>query len=180
MIYGAMTVTNDFRNSAIIRRVFLAGGPERLLGVRTVILIVPAAIFALASTAAVLATAAIALPLNGYRFTASQDLVVTLCGVLFTVFAMTFLGQYVGWLVRNTLMSVVGMLVYSLLIETIVISIAPRVGVYLPGGATQSITLDTSATSLILPVGAGYAVLTGWVLLLGLMAVVSIRRSDLA
>jgi hypothetical protein len=56
----------------------------------------------------------------------------------------------------------------------------PRVGVYLPGGATQSVTLDTSATILILPVGAGYAVLTGWVLLLGLLAVVRIRRSDLA
>jgi hypothetical protein len=105
--------------------------------------------------------------------------VLTLCGVVFTVFAMTFLGQFVGWLVRNTLVSILGLVVYALLVETAIISIVPRVGIYLPGGATQSITLDTSATTLILPVAAGYAVLTGWVLVLGVLAAVRIRRSDL-
>ncbi len=180
MIFGAIVATNDFRSSAIIRRSFLAGGALTLLGVRLVVLLVPAIVFALASAASVVATAMIVLPMHGYTFVGSEKLVVVLLGVLFTVFAMTYFGHLVGWLVRNTVATVFGLMVYTLLVETVAISLVPVVGVYLPGGATQSITLDKSGTDLILPVGAGYAVLIGWVVVLGVANVFRLRRTDLA
>ncbi len=179
MLFGAIVVTNDFRNSAIVRRSFLAGGAPILFNIRLVALCVPAAVFALASAGSVIVTASIALPLHGFAFVVSPKMLVVLCGVLFTVFAMTYFGHFIGWLVRNTVVTLIGLLVYSLLVETILIALIPQVGVYLPGGATQSITLDKSGTDLILPVGAGYAVLIGWVVALGIANAFRVRRTDL-
>lgn len=179
MIFGALSATRDFGNSAIIRRAFLARGSERLLALRLAALILPSVAFALASAGAAVATAAIVSPLQGYKFNWSGKAFVVLMGVLFTVFVMTYIGHLIGWLVRNSIVALIGLIGYTLVAETAIISLIPRVGIFLPGGGTQSITLDTSATDLILPVAGGYTVLVGWVVVLGIANVIRLRRTDL-
>lgn len=179
MIFGALIATNDFRNSAIIRRAFLAGGAQKLLNIRLFVMVLPAIIFALASATSVIATALIVLPSQGYKFMLSKDLFIVMCGVLFAVFAMTYFGHLIGWLFRNTVGVLIGLITYMFIVETSIISFFPQVGKYLPAGAIQSITLDKSATEVILPVIAGYAVLVSWVAILLITNIFRLRKADL-
>lgn len=179
LLFGALVATSDFGTTAIIRRSFLAGGAESLLRLRLTMLILPAAILAVASAASAVITALIVLPIHGYTFSPSHKMVVVALGVLFTVFVMAFIGHLAGWLIRNTIVALIGLVAYTLVAESLIIALVPRVGIYLPGGATQSITLDESGTDLILPVGAGYAVLVGWVAVLAVATVIRLRRTDL-
>jgi hypothetical protein len=179
LVFGALVATSDFGNSSIIRRSFLAGGADSLLRLRLATLAIPTAIFAVVSAASVIATATIVLPMHGYTFETSHTMVVVLLGVLFTVFVMGYIGHLAGWLIRNTVVALIGLVAYTLVAEPLIISLIPKVGIYLPGGAMQSITIDKSATELILPVGAGYAVLVGWVAVLVVANLVRLRKNDL-
>lgn len=179
MIFGALTASRDFGDSAIIRRAYLARGPERLLALRLAALSFPAACFALVSAGAATATAAVVLPIHGYRFIWSGKATEVLLGVAFAVLVMTYIGHLVGWLIRNSIVAVVALVGYTLIAETTIIALVPRIGIFLPGGGTQSITLDKSSTNLILPVGGGYAVLVSWVAALAIANIVRLRRSDL-
>jgi hypothetical protein len=180
MIFGALTATRDFGNSAIIRRAFLARGSERLLAHRAAVMSVPLIAIAIASAATPVVMAAIALPLRGYQFAWSDKALVVVLGVSFSVFAMGQIGHLVGWLFRNTVVTLIALVGYTLVAETLIVSLLPQVGIYLPGGAIASITYDTSVTELILPVPAGYALLVGWVTVLGVANVFRLRRTDLA
>ena len=66
-----------------------------------------------------------------------------------------------------------------LVAETVIISLLPSVGRFLPGGAQASIYRDTSIPHL-LPMPAGIGLFAAWILAAAWLATRLVERRDLA
>lgn len=179
MIFGIICVTRDFGNSSIGRSSFLSGGPLRLLSLRALALLIPAIAFAVAGTLSVVIVALVTISSKGGAFVLDGDGWTTLAGVFFTIIFAAYLGQFIAWQGRKSLPVVIALIAWTLVLEPNVINLLPAVGKFLPGGAGQAMSLDASATYDMLPVGAGYAVYLGWLVVLFAAAALRLQRSDL-
>jgi hypothetical protein len=179
MIFGAISVTRDFGNASIGRSAFLSGGAVRLLSLRAFALAVPAIAFAVAGTVSVVVVAMVAVSSKGGHFVLDGDGRATLAGVFFTIIFAAYLGHFIAWQGRKSLPVVIALVAWTLVLEPNLINILPAAGKFLPGGAGQAMTLDASATFDTLPVGAGYAVYLGWLVVLFAAAGIRLRRTDL-
>ncbi|NYD67014.1 hypothetical protein [Agromyces atrinae] len=180
MIFGALSVTRDFGTTAIRRSAFLARGADRLLGARLVALSVPAAVFAVVGAGSAAAVTAIVFTANGTEPDFSGDTLTALGGVAANIVFATYIGHLVGWQSRRSVWTILGLVGYTLVLETLVISILPSVGRFLPGGAGQAMMIDSSTTDEILPLGAGYAVAAAWIVVLISLGVLRLRKTDLS
>ncbi|WP_309107434.1 hypothetical protein [Arthrobacter sp.] len=179
MIFGIICVTRDFGNSSIGRSSFLSGGPLRLLSLRAFALLIPAIAFAVAGTLSVVVVAIVTISSNGGEFILDGDGQATFAGVFFTIIFAAYLGQFIAWQGRKSLPVVIALIAWTLVLEPNVINLLPAVGKFLPGGAGQAMSLDASATYDMLPVGGGYAVYLGWLVVLYAAAALRLKRSDL-
>jgi hypothetical protein len=103
-------------------------------------------------------------------------------GAGFLVLAATAaIGVAVGALVRHQIVAVVGVLVWMTVVQQIVVTELPRVGRWLPGGATLSVLQQGQATGLdgeLLPPAVGGLILLGYVVVAILLAVSVTRQRD--
>jgi hypothetical protein len=179
MIFGVLAVTRDFGNSSIGRSSFLAGGPARLLALRAAALFLPAVAFAVVGTLSVVVVAMVTISSKGGGFALDGDGWSTLTGVFFTIMFAAYLGKFIAWQGRKSLPVVIGLVAWTLLLEPNIVTLLPAAGKFLPGAAGQAMSLDTSSTDQILPLGAGYAVYLGWLVVLYFAAVFRLKRTDL-
>lgn len=179
MIFGTICVTRDFGNASIGRSAFLSGGPVRLLSLRAFALLIPAIAFAAAGTLSVVIVAMVTISSKGGEFLLDGDGRATLAGVFFTIIFAAYLGQFIAWQGRKSLPVVIALVAWTLVLEPNLINLFPAVGKFLPGGAGQAMSLDAAATYDMLPLGAGYAVYLGWLVVLFAAAGLRLKRSDL-
>lgn len=179
MVLGALVVTRDFANRTIWRSAILARGPLRLLGMRAAALVLPSLLFVIGGAGAAVAVAVVSCSRAGLSVTFDAHTRAVLVGISVAIVLSTYLGYLVGWLVRRPLPAVIGLVAWTLFVEVAVIQVAAGVGKFLPGGAIQSIMLDTSGMSSSLSQPVGYLVYVGWLLLLVVAAGLLLRRRDL-
>jgi len=84
----------------------------------------------------------------------------------------------IGAIVRNQVGAIVGLLIWSLLVESILFALVPSVGRYLPGRASSVLTeIDTPHQ---LPVTAGVLLFLGYVAVAAVAGAVVTARRDVA
>ncbi len=89
------------------------------------------------------------------------------------------LGVAVGTLVRNQIGAILGILVWVLLIEQLVVVFLPKVGKWLPGGALGGVLQATGFNgTTYLPVWGGSLVLIGYAVVFGMLAAATTQRRD--
>ena len=89
------------------------------------------------------------------------------------------LGVAVGTLVRNQIAAILGVLVWVLIIESLVVSFLPKIGKWLPGGALNGILQATGPNDAsYLPVWGASLVLIGWTAVFALAAAATTQRRD--
>ncbi|MEO6822537.1 MAG: hypothetical protein ABI468_08905 [Candidatus Nanopelagicales bacterium] len=89
------------------------------------------------------------------------------------------LGVAVGTLVRNQVAAVVGALVWVVLVEALLVSLLPRVGKWLPGGALQAVLQATGfGNTAFLPVWGGVLLLLAYAAILAALAAATTLRRD--
>jgi len=119
----------------------------------------------------------------------SRDGDVTLAGHFWGVVGSAFavmaayslIGVAIGALVRNQIAAVVGVQVWMLAVEQIVVPAFPAVGRWMPGGATNALFQLGPALSLggeLLPPSVGGLVLVGYTAAAVLLALVVTPRRD--
>jgi hypothetical protein len=100
-------------------------------------------------------------------------------GIAVSTVFMGYLGQFVAWQSRRSLPTVIGLVAWTVPVETFITAVAPMVGRLLPGGLGQAMMKDTSGTPELLGVPAGYVGFAVWLVVLGALAYVRLRRTDL-
>jgi ABC-type transport system involved in multi-copper enzyme maturation permease subunit len=89
------------------------------------------------------------------------------------------LGVALGTLIRNQIAAILGVLVWVIIIEALLVSFLPRIGKWLPGGALNGILQTTGINNTTyLPVWAGALVLIGWTAVFAAVAAATTQRRD--
>jgi ABC-2 type transport system permease protein len=178
-LFGALLTTSEFRHGSIARSLFMAGRPERLIVAKSVVALVTGIAFGLAAVGSAVVASAIVLDLRGAELVFDRESALIVIGVFAVTVLSTLWGMLIGWLVRSQTAALAGILVWTLIVESAIIALAPEVGRFLPGGAQASIYRDFG-TGDPLATPWGYAVFVGWIALAAAASIAAVRRRDLA
>jgi hypothetical protein len=89
------------------------------------------------------------------------------------------LGVAIGALVRNQIAAVLGVLVWVVLVEALIVALLPKIGKWLPGGALNGILQATGLNNAsYLPVWGGALMLIGYTVVFGVLAAATTQRRD--
>jgi ABC-2 type transport system permease protein len=181
-LLGAIGVTAELRTGTI--RPTLLATPNR-----TVVIAAKIAASALAgllvglvAEGLVAAIASAGLALRGIQITlTASDLAQMLAGGAAAAALWAAIGTGVGALVRNQVGAVVGLAVWLLLVESILIGDVPSVAKFSPGasaGAIAGIIQNVSSGDLLAP-GFGGLLLGGYALAAATVGVIALERRDI-
>ncbi|KHK96355.1 hypothetical protein LK09_15315 [Microbacterium mangrovi] len=179
IIFGALSVTRDFGTRVVGRVRLLTGGSGRLLLSRAIVVAPGMLSFGVLGPGTVILVAWIALPSSGSSLAWSADATTIVAGTAVSTVFAGYLGQFVAWQTRRSLLTVIGLVAWTVVLETYAITLLPLIGRFLPGGLAQAMMIDTSTTTEVLDAPAGYLGYGIWLVVLGALAYWRLRRSDL-
>lgn len=177
-LWGALLATSEFKDSSVGRTVLLARGRGRAAVLSALATIPGGALMGLLTTAGTTAAVAFAMSQRGMPLTWNKEVVLTVVGLIAVSALASPWGNFLGWLLRQQVVTLLVIVAWTFLIETMIVKAAPDVFRYLPGGAQSSIVLDvTNGNPLANP--WGYVLFTGYLVLAGAFAVASNLKRDL-
>lgn len=177
-IYGALTVTSEYRYLTVSQSVFDAGSRWRWLVAKIPVMIA----FGMALTVIGEITTIVLASLFLHRVGVTPDLwrgqlremavgtaVLGLPSVLW--------GAAVGLVVRSQIGAVAGLILYSMVAEAAVLQFIPAVGKFLPGGGQAAIVDDPTLPYHHLALG--WLIFLSWIVLVGALGFRRLQRSDM-
>jgi ABC-2 type transport system permease protein len=156
LVLGILAVTGEYRYGTITQTFLVT--PDR--GAVVTAKLIAYALCGLAfAVVAALVTLAIALPWlasKGIEVSLfDRDVGLVLLGVLLATSLYGSLGVGVGALIRNQVAAVVITLAWGFVVEGLLITLAPEIGKWLPGGAAAALTRRVNQSGELLPMWAG-------------------------
>lgn len=164
-VLGAIGLTGEFRQRTATATFLASPNRGRVVAGKLVTYGVVGAGYGLAATAVVATLATIWLPAKGIDISLTANgLPTTMIGGVIAVAVYGLIGVGVGALLRDQVATVVGMLIYLYVVETIVTGIPALDGwtIYLPGPASSALTGISLTTRDFLPAWQGGLVLVGY------------------
>lgn len=93
---------------------------------------------------------------------ANGDVGLVLLGALAAGALYAIVGVSVGAILRNQTVAVAVALVWMMMVENILVGVAPEIGRWLPGGANSALTATPTAQGGLLPMWGGALLLAGY------------------
>jgi ABC-2 type transport system permease protein len=176
-LIGVMSITSEFRHGTIRPTFIFTPRRGRVLLAKVVSSTALGAFFGLITEALAFGTGMAILEARGVDAALStRDLLLVVFGSVAVTALMAALGVGLGAVVRNQVLAVIGLVVWFMVVENIVVSIAPSVGKFFPLAAGDALTGINSDKLLTAPQGA--AVLLGYVAAFFVAGLMITRRSD--
>jgi ABC-2 type transport system permease protein len=176
-LFGAFLTTGEFRHGSIARSLTLSRRCERLMSAKAGAAVVAGLLFGVLGAGSALVTTAIVMSANDASLVLDRESVLVLTGVVAVCVLSALWGTLLGWIVRAQLPTLIGIMAWTLIAEGAIISLAPEVGRFLPGGAQSSIVRDFD-TGDPLSTPLGYLLFAGWIAAACALAVSLMRRRD--
>ncbi len=163
LMLGVLIMAGEFRHNTATSTFLIS--PDRSQVVRAK-LIAAAIVGVLLAVAASVLTLAIALPWLASKHVdvdvLSGDVVPVLLGGIAATGLSALVGVGVGSIVRNQTVAIAGAAVWVLVVEGLLVSFAPDVGRWLPGGASSALSGVATANGGLLPIWAAALLLTAY------------------
>ncbi|MFF7494943.1 ABC transporter permease [Streptomyces rubiginosohelvolus] len=161
-LLGALQVTGEFSSGSIGRTVLYAPGRSAVVGAKLLATTVSGLVFGVAAVVCSLAV--------GYAALAAKDSGLAVDGSTWTTAAAVLTictlagpwGAAIGFVVRNRLAAVLGLVVWGTLGQVLVLGQLPEVGRFLPEGAQFALLGDASGFPDALAAPYGLLLLVGW------------------
>jgi len=176
-LFGAVMTTGEFRHGSIARSLSLARRSERLIAAKAGAALAAGAIFGVLGAGSALVTTAIVLSANDASLVLDRESMLVITGVVAVCVLSALWGSALGWIVRSQVPTLIGIMAWTLIAEGAIISLAPEVGRFLPGGAQSSIVRDFD-TGDPLSTPLGYLLFAAWIAAAATLAVSLMRRRD--
>jgi len=139
LIIGALGITQEFRHQTITSTFLAAPHRSRVMVAKMLAHVLVGALYGVAAVVGGFAIAFAALAVKDH---APVDYTVVAqigFGVILAYALYAVLGVAVGTLVRNQIAALVGLIVWAVFVEALLILLVPKVGKWLPGGAVEGI-----------------------------------------
>jgi ABC-type transport system involved in multi-copper enzyme maturation permease subunit len=181
LLLGVMGMAGEWRHKTITSTVLAAPVRARLVAAKVLSYAVAGAVVSLIVTVAIMAVALLILAGRGEPTLGLADLADVLWRNLAVAALLGGFGVCIGALVRNQVVAIVGLLVFSFVLEPAILSLEPDVGRFGPtSGAPAGIqALDAFGAGDLLAPGIALLVMIGWVALGSVAAAAVVRRRDL-
>ena len=161
-LIGVMAITSEFRHGTIRPTFVVTPQRTRVIAAKVIASLVMGLLFGLAAIAlsfglgyAILAIRGIPLELE------ANHIVWLMLGTPAMTAAWAAIGVGLGAIVRNQVLAVIGLIVWAMLIDNLLVNLVPSVGSYTPGAASAAIIADPA--DYVLGAAAGGLLLLGYV-----------------
>ena len=179
IIIGALGMTQELRHQTFTSTLLAEPHRNRVTGAKMAAYAVVGAFYGLVGVVVGYALAFALLPLKDHTAVPGNALWQIAGGAILGSALFAVLGVAIGTLVRNQIAAILGILVWVLLIEQLVVTFLPSVGKWLPGGALAGVLQTTGANgTTYLPVWGGALVLLGYTALFATVAALTTQRRD--
>ncbi|MFN8149247.1 MAG: ABC transporter permease [Candidatus Nanopelagicales bacterium] len=179
IVIGTMGMTQELRHQTLTSTLLAEPHRNKVMVAKMAAYAVIGAIYGAVGVAFGYALALALLPLKTHA-----DIPVTAMwqiagGAVLGCALFAVLGVALGTLIRNQIAAILGVLVWVLIVEALVVSFLPKIGKWLPGGALNGILQATGPNNeSYLPVWGASLVLIGWTALFALAAAATTQRRD--
>jgi hypothetical protein len=176
-LIGVMSITSEFRHGTIRPTFIVTPKRGRVLLAKVLSSTALGALFGLITEALAFGTGMAILKARGVDTALStRDLLLVVFGSVAVTALMAALGVGLGAVIRNQVLAVIGLVVWFMVVENIVVSLAPSVGKFFPLAAGDALTGINADELLTAPQGA--AVLLGYVAAFFVAGLMITKRSD--
>jgi len=186
LVLGIMGLAGEWRHRTITGTVLAAPERVRLLIAKVLAYAAAGALLSLIVTLTIMAVGSLLLSLEDQPTVGIADLADVLWRNLLVAALLGALGVCLGGLVRNQVAAIVGVLIFSFVVEPALLGLAPEVGKYAPLFNAPSGIIDVSfgddgtfGEDEMLGEVAAVLVMLGWIGGLGGLTAVLLRRRDL-
>ncbi|MDQ4048499.1 MAG: ABC transporter permease [Actinomycetota bacterium] len=167
LLLGVMGMAGEWRHRTITSTILAAPDRLRLLGAKTLSYAVAGVVLSLIVTVTIMAVGTLILSSRGETTVGIGDLADVLWRNLTVAALLGALGVCIGGLVRNQVVAIIGLLVFSFALEPAIFGLAPEVGRFGPtSGAPNGILgiegFDGGVEELLAP-GIAVVVMIAWV-----------------
>ncbi len=182
LLLGVIGMAGEWRHRTITGTVLAAPRRTQLLGAKVLSYAIAGAVLSLTVTVTVMAVGSIILSSQGETTIGIADLLDVLWRNLAVAGFLGALGACIGALVRNQIIAIIGLLIFSFVIEPTVLGLAPEVGKFgptvgAPNGIVQVDVFDSDDALLALV--PALLVMTAWVGIFFAAAAAVLRERDL-
>jgi ABC-type transport system involved in multi-copper enzyme maturation permease subunit len=154
-LIGVMAITSEFRHGTIRPTFVVTPRRTRVVAAKVIASLLMGILFGLA---------AITLSFGiGYAVLAVRDIPLALetnhviwlfVGTPVMTAAWAAIGVGLGAAVRNQVFAVIGLIVWAMVIDNLLVNLVPRIGGYTPGGSSAALVADPADYVLTAPAGA--------------------------
>ena len=177
LVIGIRSFTDEFRYGSIVPTLLLVPARWRVVIAKVASSAAAGAVMAAAALLATLLLAAVLTELKGVTLEVHASDMAALVGLVVAAGLWSAAGAAVGAIVRHQVAAIVGALIWVLLLENLGSGLLGDSGRFLPGQAAHGLAQATRAGPLLSP-AAGAALLAGYVVLVGALAVLLTSRRD--
>lgn len=180
LVLGILAMAGEFRHGTITPTLLAAPRRGMVVAAKMLTFAVVGLVFSVVSSAV---TLAVALPWLSAKdvdvslFDGEVVLVVT--GLLLGTALYGVLGVSVGSLLRNPALAVAVALLWSFVLEGLLVGLLPEVGRWLPGGAGQGLARSSTTAGDLLPMWGAGLLLAGYGVLFALVGSRFVVRRDI-
>lgn len=179
LVLGIIGMTTEYRHMTVTSTFLATPQRGRVMVAKMVVHAVLGLLFAVVAFVLAVALAAVLLPLKEHASIEPSVIWQIFGGALLAFAFYGVVGVALGALIRNQIAAILGVLVWVLIIEALVVSFLPRIGKWLPGGALNGILQATGPNGeSYLPVWGASLVLIGWTAVFALAAAATTQRRD--
>jgi ABC-2 type transport system permease protein len=176
-LIGVMAITSEFRHGTIRPTFVVTPRRTHVLGAKVLASLLMGVLFGLAAIALSFGLGSAILAIRGVPLTLETgDVVWLMVGTPALTAAWAAMGVGLGALVRNQVFAVIGLIVWAMVVDNILVNLVPGVGSYTPGAASAAIIAYPA--EYVLSAAAGGLLLLGYVITLVAGGALLITRRD--
>jgi ABC-2 type transport system permease protein len=176
-LIGVMAITSEFRHGTIRPTFVFTPNRRRVITAKVVASLLMGILFGLAAIALSFGIGYMVLAIRGIPLELETNHVVWLfVGTPLLTAAWATIGVGLGAVVRNQVLAVIGLTVWAMVVDNLLVNLVPSIGGYTPGGASAALVADPADYVLSAPAGA--LVLVAYVVALVAAGAVLVGRRD--
>ena len=176
-LIGVMSITSEFRHGTIRPTFVFTPRRGRVVSAKVFSSFILGVIFGLITEAVAFAVGLAILAIRGVDVVVpTHELVFVALGSIACAALMAALGVGVGAVARNQVLAVIGVVVWFMVVENVMVGVWPQIGKFFPLAAGDAMTGINS--DQLLTASQGALVLVGYVLVSSLAALAVTQRID--